>query len=68
MRALARIQKQLVMGAALLSLGLLACGPLNQWQSLNRQQQALATQTALLGKNSPLIADAYHKLQTLPGY
>jgi len=68
MRARAHIQKQFAMGAALLSFVLLACGPLNQWQQLNRQQQAVATTTARLGETGDLVTDAYRKLQTLPGY
>lgn len=68
MRARAHIQKQLVRGTALLSLLLLACGPLNQWQQLTRQQQAVATTTARLGQSGELVSEAYGKLQTLPGY
>ncbi len=68
MRALARIRKQFVMGAALLSFVILACGPLDQWQQVSRQQEAVATSSARLGANNPLIVGAFQKMQALPGY
>ena len=68
MRALARIRNRLVMGAALLSFVVLACGPLDQWQQISRQQEAVATSSARLGENNHLIVGAFQKMQALPGY
>lgn len=57
-----------VIGILLLTLTFLACGPLDRLQTLNRRQQAAATGAALIGQNSRPVAEAYNRLQNLPGY
>jgi hypothetical protein len=67
MEPIPRVQKSQVIAAALLLL-LLACGPLNRLQALNRQSRALATGVAIIGENKNLVVEAYQNLQRLPGY
>ncbi|MBN1219804.1 MAG: hypothetical protein JXM69_12820 [Anaerolineae bacterium] len=55
--------------ATLLLLMILACSPLNRWQEFNRQNQAKPTAPTIAKRGDKLnIAQAYHKLETLPGY
>jgi hypothetical protein len=61
-------KKQVAVVIGLLSSIFLACGPLNRWQQLNQQQQAIATSATLIGENSHLIAAAFNKLQTSSSY
>lgn len=61
-----RLQNSQIIILALLLL--LACGPLNQLQELNRKGRALATGVAILGNGNYLAFEAYEKLNQLPGY
>ncbi len=54
--------------AIIIALLLLACGPLNRLQDLNRKGRVLATGVAVIGKGNYLAFEAYEKLQRLPGY
>lgn len=54
--------------AVLFVLLLLACGPWNQWQDINRKGRALATGVAVINEGEFLAFEAYEKLQQLPGY
>ena len=47
---------------------ILACGPLNQLQTLNQKGRALATGVAVIGEGDYLAFEAYQKLDQLPGY
>ncbi len=47
---------------------LLACGPLDQLQDLNRKGRALATGVAVIDEGDFLAFEAYENLQRLPGY
>ncbi len=55
------------MAAALLLL-LLACGPLDRLQELNRKGRVLATGVAIIDQGDYLAFEAYHNLKKLPGY
>jgi hypothetical protein len=54
--------------AGLVLLALLACGPLDRLQQLNNQQRAAATGAALLSRDAGVLAAAFEKLNSLPGY
>jgi|GEM_PF-2130991 len=63
-----RRQKQWVAVAALLSVVALACGPWDRLREANQQQQAAATSAVMIRNSSQLAANAYKKIETLPGY
>jgi hypothetical protein len=54
--------------AATLLLITLACGPLEELRTVNRLEQALATGTAVIHASNKLAAEAFEKIETLPGY
>ncbi len=69
MNPLSKIQKQQKIITAFLLLLILACGPTDRLQELNRPEQILvATGSVIIDKNNNLAAEAYEKIQTLPGY
>ncbi len=59
--------KKKIIIATLVLLMILACGSLDRLQTFNRQSQTQPTQT-LPKRNALNIAQAYAKMQTLPGY
>ena len=61
-------QKQWVAAAALLSVVALACGPWDRLWEANRQQRAAATSAVIIRNSSQLAANAYNKIEMLPGY
>ena len=68
MRPLRQIQKQYVVIAALGLWLTLACGPLDRLRTVNQQPQTTITGAANIRDNSHLAAEAYQKIETLPGY
>lgn len=68
MNSVSQSQNQPIVITALLLLTLLACGPADRLREFNRQRQALATGAAILDENNDLVAEAYRKMQRLPGY
>ena len=53
---------------SLLSLLIMACGPLTRLTQIIRVNGSPATKVAVISKPSPVAADAYAKIETLPGY
>jgi hypothetical protein len=68
MNSVSQSQNQPIVLTALLLLILLACGPADRLREFNRQRQAAATGAAILDENNDLVAEAYRKMQRLPGY
>ncbi|MBN1995659.1 MAG: hypothetical protein JW953_23430 [Anaerolineae bacterium] len=61
--------KQTFINAVLLTLTILACGPLDRLQEFNRQTQKTPLAATTVGpKNQLNITAAYQKIETLPGY